>query len=80
MNQESLLMIGATGCPILGTPVSDNVTARRGIILIDALLGAIILAIALAAMIGLAGRAVDTQARGDEGLDGLGALAVGGVP
>ncbi len=42
------------------------ITRRRGVILIDAIIGTILLGISLAAIIGLAGRAISSQITGEQ--------------
>jgi hypothetical protein len=46
---------------VVGRPIAS----RRGVILIDAIVGTVLLAIALASVLGLASRALTSQVRGD---------------
>ncbi|HRJ50567.1 MAG: hypothetical protein KF787_03800 [Phycisphaeraceae bacterium] len=48
------------------TPSSSRVRIRRGVVLVDAIVGTILLGISLAVMLGMLGRAISSQSRGEE--------------
>lgn len=45
---------------------SSRVRIRRGVVLVDAIVGTILLGVSLAVMLGMLGRAISSQSRGEE--------------
>lgn len=46
--------------------VTERANPRRGVVLVDAIVGSVLLGVALAVIIGLAGRSLSAQKRGEE--------------
>lgn len=54
------------GTPILRTGSPQRAAARRGVLLVDVIVGTIIIGVSLAALIGVLGRAISSQTDGEK--------------